>query len=345
MSSSEEGQVISVHTVAEWKAQKEKLDASGKLGVVDFTASWCGPCRVIAPFFEELAKKFSGVVFLKVDVDELKSVAEEFKVEAMPTFVFIKNGKEVDRMLLQYEDPTCFVSSLVFIYLLDDDENVVGDYHFVTDLKVSLFGGGVWTLDFLSKLLFLLSKLLYWCYLSILSCKIFSLFGIAQSKATELKPTDKNKTMEMKVCRKLITQNPPDPTPTGSSLLLHWGKMSSSEEGQVISVHTVAEWKAQKEKLDASGKLGVVDFTASWCGPCRVIAPVFEELAKKFSGVVFLKVDVDELKSVAEEFKVEAMPTFVFLKNGKEVDRMVGANKDELPLKIDKHIGDVAADA
>ncbi|KAH6770174.1 thioredoxin H-type 5 [Perilla frutescens var. hirtella] len=80
------------------------------------------------------------------------------------------------------------------------------------------------------------------------------------------------------------------------------------------------------------------DFTASWCGPCRFIALIFTEIATKTPHAIFLKVDVDELKAVAEEFKVEAMLTFVFLKEGKEVDRVVGGRKKELQEKITQHI-------
>jgi len=78
----------------------------------------------------------------------------------------------------------------------------------------------------------------------------------------------------------------------------------------------------------------VVDFTATWCGPCRIISPVFVELSKKFSEIVFLKVDVDELRDVAQEWDVEAMPTFIFIKDGKAIDKTVGANKAELERKV-----------
>ncbi|KAI3767106.1 hypothetical protein L2E82_17192 [Cichorium intybus] len=113
-----------------------------------------------------------------------------------------------------------------------------------------------------------------------------------------------------------------------------------SMEGVVIGCHTVEEWEEQFQKHVDSEKLVVVDFTASWCGPCRRIAPVLVEFAKMMPHVTFLKVDVDELKSVAEKYSVEAMPTFMFLKKGEIVDKIVGVNKDNLRACVVKHAGD-----
>ncbi|KAH1121592.1 hypothetical protein J1N35_004752 [Gossypium stocksii] len=110
-----------------------------------------------------------------------------------------------------------------------------------------------------------------------------------------------------------------------------------AEEGQVIACHTVDSWKEHLEMGNQSKKLVVVDFTASWCGPCRFISPILVELAKKLPHVIFLKVDVDELSTVAQEWAIEAMPTFVFLKEGSIIDKVVGARKEELQQKIALH--------
>ncbi|KAK1363521.1 Thioredoxin domain-containing protein [Heracleum sosnowskyi] len=114
--------------------------------------------------------------------------------------------------------------------------------------------------------------------------------------------------------------------------------MAGVEEGQLISCHTIEAWEEQLQKGNNSNKLIVVDFTASWCGPCRVMAPYLAELAKKLPSVTFLKVDVDELQSVAADWAVEAMPTFMFLKEGKIVDKVVGSRKEELQQTITKHL-------
>ncbi|XP_024013722.1 thioredoxin H1 [Eutrema salsugineum] len=112
----------------------------------------------------------------------------------------------------------------------------------------------------------------------------------------------------------------------------------AAEEGNVIACHTVESWNEQLQKGNDSKTLVVVDFTASWCGPCRFIAPFFADLAKKLPNVIFLKVDIDELKSVASDWAIEAMPTFMFMKEGKIVDKVVGAKKDELQSTITKHL-------
>jgi len=69
----------------------------------------------------------------------------------------------------------------------------------------------------------------------------------------------------------------------------------------------------------------VVDFYATWCGPCRLITPILEELSGRMDSVRFVKVDIDESPDVAQKYAVTGVPTLVVFKGGEEADRKVGA--------------------
>ena len=86
-----------------------------------------------------------------------------------------------------------------------------------------------------------------------------------------------------------------------------------------------------------ANKLVVIDFTASWCGPCKMIAPLFKELSEEMGNAVFLKIDVDENPETAARYSVSAMPTFVFIKAGEVVDRLMGANPARLREMIEEY--------
>ena len=102
-----------------------------------------------------------------------------------------------------------------------------------------------------------------------------------------------------------------------------------------VKVYTSEDMKF--ENL-SKNHLTLVDFWASWCGPCRMIAPIVEALAEETEGVTFAKVNVDEEPDVAMGLGIQAIPTLYLFKDGKAVDKAVGVQtKDTLKAMIDRN--------
>lgn len=90
-----------------------------------------------------------------------------------------------------------------------------------------------------------------------------------------------------------------------------------------------------------SDQVAMLDFWAEWCGPCKVIAPIVEELATQYDGQAIIgKVDVDNNAEVAMKYGIRNIPTVLFIKNGQVVDKQVGAvPKNVLESKLKLHMG------
>mgnify|MGYP006271881019 CR=1 FL=1 len=89
---------------------------------------------------------------------------------------------------------------------------------------------------------------------------------------------------------------------------------------------------------DASLQLIIVDFYAEWCGPCKMIAPKLEQLSNKYLNAIFVKINVDIAEEIATHFNISSMPSFVFIKNFSEVDRVIGANIQKIEEVLKKHL-------
>ena len=88
----------------------------------------------------------------------------------------------------------------------------------------------------------------------------------------------------------------------------------------------VTELTVDSFRKEISGPLPIIiDFWASWCGPCKMLAPIFEELSKEFAGKLrFAKISTEEYPQIAEQQDITGIPCLILFKNSKEVDRIIG---------------------
>jgi len=84
-------------------------------------------------------------------------------------------------------------------------------------------------------------------------------------------------------------------------------------------------------------RLLVIDFGASWCGPCKRIEPLIQDLSESMLDITFCKVDIDEVEELVEKFNITSVPTFIFIKNNNLLDRVEGIKYDNILELCNKH--------
>ncbi|KAM6556170.1 hypothetical protein CsatB_003189 [Cannabis sativa] len=115
-------------------------------------------------------------------------------------------------------------------------------------------------------------------------------------------------------------------------------------DSNVIIINTKESWDQKLEEAKRDGKIVIANFSANWCGPCKMIAPFYCELSEKYPSLMFVVIDVDEMTDFSSSWDIKATPTFFFLRDGEQIDKLVGANKPELQKKIIALLDSTACD-
>ncbi|KAJ1393152.1 Thioredoxin-like superfamily [Sesbania bispinosa] len=110
------------------------------------------------------------------------------------------------------------------------------------------------------------------------------------------------------------------------------------KKSKVIKIDSQKSWEHYISYATNQSYPVVVHFSAFWCVPSIVMNPFFQELASTYQDVLFLSLDVDEVKEIASKLEIKAMPTFLLLSGGNPVEKIVGANPDEIRKRIDHFI-------
>lgn len=109
-----------------------------------------------------------------------------------------------------------------------------------------------------------------------------------------------------------------------------------SSKGDRATIEDTIVVQEEQASLIGDGIPAVIDFYATWCGPCKKMAPFYDQLKEKYSEKInFITVDIDQQPEIAKEYNVTAVPTFVIVdEEGKEIDRVTGALPDSLEIKV-----------
>jgi thioredoxin 1 len=102
---------------------------------------------------------------------------------------------------------------------------------------------------------------------------------------------------------------------------------------EIVKIHSGEEFN--QLKADFPDKILIIDFWAVWCSPCMMFAPVFEKIQKEqYQDFIFVKVNVDEVGSIAQEYRITGIPTTLFIKSDKIIHKVVGAVNEEYMRRV-----------
>eukprot|EP01130_Rhizamoeba_saxonica_P018148 TRINITY_DN89_c0_g1_i1.p1 TRINITY_DN89_c0_g1~~TRINITY_DN89_c0_g1_i1.p1 ORF type:complete len:468 (-),score=116.60 TRINITY_DN89_c0_g1_i1:48-1406(-) len=283
--------------------------------LVDIWAPWCGPCVALAPAYLDVSKVLEdvdGIAIAKLNCDENDTDKELFPEPGIPNIKFFKAGDKSNP--IKYDGDRSAVSFIEFIaenttleldidtlttkaQYFDDSRDIVENLEelsqIVDEFLSRPYDGGK-NITYIENRLEVIKKL-----------QQEDKIDEAVASINELKDSDQfNEMLDLEKEYQLEEEK--------------------TRLGDVVKVHSEEEFRQQL----TSDKPIIIDFTATWCGPCRRLEPHFVQLASTHKNVLFVQVDVDELAPIAQEYDIQAMPTMKVVHNGEELKEkeLVGAS-------------------
>merc|ERR1711937_829793 len=342
--------------------------AEDKLTIIDFWATWCGPCIAIAPWFKEQAEKHPEINFGKVDVDANDEASAHVGIQCMPTFKVYKNSEllktiegadkeEIEKIFTadvetMKKEAAKEKAEKEAIKKLEENVPVISNKeeldNFTKEAKTTCVN--FYVKEYKEEVDKLHSDL----------CKAagdeentaFTKENTARCDLNQHGQLGNQLKITALPCLKVFHNGVEVVTLEEDCLEEAKKLMVLDNEGIAKKVE---EAKAEKERLAQLVKqiddkdeymelvkgesLVVVDYYATWCGPCIRFAPTFVKIADmpEYKDIKFVKIDCDKNTEAKKHAEVGCFPTFKLWKNGKSLDKLEGASKDELVKLINEH--------
>jgi len=285
----------------------DREKASG-IAVGKFSATWCGPCKSVAPKIDRMSNQYPDVKFLHVDGDKCKDLMRREGATCYPTFFFYIDGVK-QAMKIEGADATKVEST---IKSLGAQKQEVEEEEYTGDGELNIV---------IERDTYILEKVDGAVSLTVNGTKI------PAGRVPDVEVNTEERTVKF----------------GRSGGVLYESEQYNVEEimAQILTmfptrvqhVHDTAEF----DKIVKENAYVVAKYSADWCGPCHAIAPFFKELSNKHENVVFLHIDVDEVKALSSREGIQAMPTFDFWINGtKQTEKRIrGGNKAQLRNEVE----------
>lgn len=325
--------------------------AKEQLTIVDFTATWCGPCQRIKPIFEKMAEENPEVNFIKVDVDENSEASEKAGVSCMPTFHFYKKGVQYDE--LEGADADAIKEKMNNILNgTTKPMKAFEECDKITEIKCKADYEKEVEKECVTVCAFIVRK--------DQDCKKFSqdIKELAEAKpeinfiyiepmtqATgEIAVKEQVPTVPFfkiyksnKVYKEFKTESKQE-LEENISYALDPNSKSLPDPVEVELLDSIEKFKEQIK----SETITIIDFAATWCPPCKRVAPMLDKLNGQFieenKPVKICKFYCDKVEGIAKEAGVKCYPTFKIYKNGEEVHKVEGADLESVKSKINELI-------